>query len=483
MAWPLGAGGCSLAVDLLSARPGPLTPPAARARMPPARVIMKSADGCDLAVRPHDGRSVGRFGYRRLTMVERSASVAVALLLVWLLSVPRGPWHRAAVLVKNRVHWFSLILGLVWLLGSAWLSASMLKILAVMLFARPKLLPPSDMLPSAFSTIRELSEKVTVHLLRKAPLEGKETKEFLPVLCFHGFGANGSSYEDLLEPLTEEMPDALVLCPDQVGFGLSRRPSLHISSQLQRNDLAKHLLRPKGESGMALLDDLTTLQMYTLSGNAVIARAVLDAEPATVKEQVVIGHSMGAITAAALAVSSARSGHKVKLVLESPAFLSKPCDRLEPSKIGRVTALALRWQRTVLRLVLQLPGLTYSRRFWQRGLAMAAPMDEERARLQVLRYRWPSLSEHWALGLANFVTARLITMEDGLVLHELIEASLEGNLRVLIITGDQDRVVPLARSKDLQSLLRCDLQMMEAIIHSFPNGGHVYYFGGKMVIG
>jgi len=47
----------------------------------------------------------------------------------------------------------------------------------------------------------------------------------------------------------------------------------------------------------------------------------------------------------------------------------------------------------------------------------------------------------------------------------------------------QDRVVPLARSKDLQSLLRCDLQMMEAIIHSFPNGGHVYYFGGKMVIG
>ena len=29
--------------------------------------------------------------------------------------------------------------------------------------------------------------------------------------------------------------------------GSTRRPSLHISSQLQRNDLAKHLLRPKGE--------------------------------------------------------------------------------------------------------------------------------------------------------------------------------------------------------------------------------------------
>jgi hypothetical protein len=31
--------------------------------------------------------------------------------------------------------------------------------------------------------------------------------------------------------------------------GSTRRPSLHISSQLQRNDLAKHLLRPKGEIG------------------------------------------------------------------------------------------------------------------------------------------------------------------------------------------------------------------------------------------
>eukprot|EP00435_Cladocopium_sp_Y103_P041199 s1192_g11.t1 len=139
---------------------------------------------------------------------------------------------------------------------------------------------------------------------------------------------------------------------------------------------------------------------------------------------------MGAITAAALAVSSARGGNKVKLVLESPAFLSKLCDRLEPSKIGRVTALALRWQRRVLRLVLQLPGLTYSRRFWQRGLAMAGPMEEERARLQVLRYRWPSLCEHWALGLANF-----------------------------------DGVVPVARSKDLQKLLHCDLELMEGRGH------------------
>eukprot|EP00434_Breviolum_minutum_P011884 symbB.v1.2.010485.t1/scaffold674.1/size176181/2 len=238
------------------------------------------------------------------------------------------------------------------------------------------------------------------------------------------------------------------------------------------------------------------VQTYTLSGNAVIAGAVLNAEHCIGNKIVILGHSMGAITAAALAVNKARSGCKVTLVLESPAFLSKPSSSLKSSKIGMAKGLLLRLQRRILRVVLQVPGFTYSRLFWQRGLAMATrELDKEGAERQVLRYRWPSLSENWALGLANFVTARLITMEDvdrdgvdfhpgpgltlmvvdlasmvqfhqdALVLHELIEASLENHLRVLIITGDQDRVVPVARSKFLQKLLQCDLQIMEGCGH------------------
>ena len=45
---------------------------------------------------------------------------------------------------------------------------------------------------------------------------------------------------------------------------------------------------------------------------------------------------------------------------------------------------------------------------------------------------------------------------------ECREASLE-NLRVLIITGDQDFVVPVERSRFLQKLLQCDLELMKAM--------------------
>jgi len=44
-------------------------------------VSLVVADGRDLAVRPHDARVVGRFGYRHLTAVERSASVVVPRLM------------------------------------------------------------------------------------------------------------------------------------------------------------------------------------------------------------------------------------------------------------------------------------------------------------------------------------------------------------------------------------------------------------------
>ena len=43
-------------------------------------VSLVVADGRDLAVRPHDARVVGSFGYRHLTAVERSASVVVSRL-------------------------------------------------------------------------------------------------------------------------------------------------------------------------------------------------------------------------------------------------------------------------------------------------------------------------------------------------------------------------------------------------------------------
>ncbi|CAK9025404.1 unnamed protein product [Durusdinium trenchii] len=443
--------------------PATLRRPAQRCAAPRGMRAARGAAGeSDLV--SHDGRQL-RFGYRPLQRWERCATLMASFALLGLLARARqSPWQRAArVLSSGRSHWLVWSLSALWIVGSAWATHAVLKLCAVMCFARPKLLPPESILPSASSSIRHLPGKVAVHLLRRPP---DSTEDVMPVLCFHGFGANATSYEDLLDALMAQLPSALLLCPDQVGFGLTRRPSLEIHRQLRRNDLPAHLLRPKDQA--SALDSLTPLQMYTLSGNAVIANALLNSEPllpSGPSSLLVIGHSMGAITAAAVAVSQARQGTVVNLILESPAFLTNPTKHLKSSTIGAVTALSLRFQRAFLRLVLQLPGLTYNRRFWERGLSVASQLDGEALKRQVLRYRWPSLSVRWAYGLSNFVTARLITMEDALVLHELIEASMEGNLRVLIVTGDQDKVVPVGRSKFLQKLLQCDLELIEGCGH------------------
>ncbi|CAJ1359014.1 unnamed protein product, partial [Effrenium voratum] len=201
---------------------------------------------------------------------------------------------------------------------------------------------------------------------------------------------------------------AQVLCPDQVGFGLTQRPTLRLAAGLGRAPV---------DVSEASAEALTPLQLYSLAGNALIAEALLPEMGASKDPAVIVGHSMGAISASALALRAKSKEKPPVLILESPAFLAKPepetaKKKKRSGKVGPVTALALRFQRTVLRLVLQLPGFTYNRRFWQRGLALAyGGMDPSRLEDQVLRYRWPSLCEGWALGLANFVTARLLVME------------------------------------------------------------------------
>ena len=80
------------------------------------------------------------------------------------------------------------------------------------------------------------------------------------------------------------------------------------------------------------------------------------------------------------------------------------------------------------------------------------------------RYRWPSLTNRWDRGLANFVTTQLYQgasgetpppragrkeggAEAGLVTH--LASQVSKGLRVLVVHGERDAVVPLAVSKRL----------------------------------
>ncbi|CAE7860046.1 unnamed protein product [Symbiodinium necroappetens] len=81
-------------------------------------------------------------------------------------------------------------------------------------------------------------------------------------------------------------------------------------------------------------------------------------------------------------------------------------------------------------------------------------MGAERLDKQVLLYRWPSLCEGWALGLANFVSVRLLSIsEDGLVLQRLVDACKARKLRVLIVSGGKDPLQLLADPKGIHGLM------------------------------
>merc|ERR1712187_818914 len=95
-----------------------------------------------------------------------------------------------------------------------------------------------------------------------------------------------------------------------------------------------------------------------------------------------------------------------------------------------------------------------------------AGLEKDRYDKQVLRYRWPSMCNGWALGLANFVTGRLLgSREDREVLWRLVETVKEGSLRVLIISGSEDRLVPVGNTRRVKNLLRCPLVLLKGLGH------------------
>ncbi|CAE7572318.1 unnamed protein product [Symbiodinium sp. CCMP2592] len=406
----------------------------------PWRVALAAGDS---AVRPHDGQVVGAFGYRKLQRVEWATVTVASIAFVCLLARAPGPWRSAAgTLMSARQHVRMLLcsLSMIWLGGSFWATLLLLGVLWKMTAAKPELQKASSILPSSLSRIVRL-EKLSLHLL-KSEFEGEAdtSKEKTAMLCCHGFGANGTSYEEVLPLFLKSGLASVVLCPDQVGFGLTERPNL----------VFRRGMSFQTDTEKATLGDLSAAQMYTLTGNAILAGALLDRE-SDQRNSLIIGHSMGAITASAVAIARAgRDPGSVALILESPAFLVKPSSESRTRRLGRAAVLGLRLQRLFLRFVLQLPGLTYNRLFWRSGLASAyADMDAVRLDKQVLLYRWPSLCEGWALGLANFVSARLLSIgEDALVLQRLVDACKAGKLRVLIVTGDKDLLQPLADRKN-----------------------------------
>ena len=125
-------------------------------------------------------------------------------------------------------------------------------------------------------------EKLALHLLQSESEKEADVSK-AAMLCCHGFGANGTSYEEVLPLFLKSGLASVVLCPDQVGFGLTERPNLVFRRGMSFRT-----------GDQTTLGNLSAPQMYTLPGNAILAGALLDRECELHRNSLIIGHSMGA---------------------------------------------------------------------------------------------------------------------------------------------------------------------------------------------
>ena len=301
----------------------------------------------------------------------------------------------------------------------------------------------------------------------------------------HGFGANALTWDTVIEPLTAALAarrregPVRIVAHDRLGFGLSGRPA--------------------------------QLYKYQTDFQAAVALRLLDgAVPATSASPppptVLVGHSIGSILSATMAVQQAGSGRVRGLVLIAPAILARarprppaPASAL-PAAAMVAASLAARLARAavrgvlllltpLLRVLLQL--LIAQPRFWQRGVASAYGDPQKLEPSMLLRYRWPVQVRGSSEGVLRFVTAQLLETGRGArndpaarkqrrgaraaepapapapAEPPLREALAALQLPVLIIHGAKDRLVPLFNSRRLVA------SMPSASLLELPECGHV----------
>jgi len=371
----------------------------------------------ELAVRV-DGLVVGRFGPRQLTYKERG--VALCLSVIGMLSI-------RCYATSPRSFLGQALIGLTVL--------SLVFLTTRFLLCAPRLHRAHDVLPMHESCIEKLCG-LNVHYLRR-----KQSNPQRAVVCFHGFGASGLSWVRGWESLGN-MLASQVLAFDAPGFGLTERPPL-----------------PLTESSLSA-------SPYSCMSSAKIGLALSKLhKPKTVDADscnlVILGHSMGAIGASLMALElPAEEKSSTVLVLESPAFSAVANEGPKPPQLSPP---AWRLRPVVALLPWILRRLVYRRRFWEKGLQAAGVVGKE----AVMQYRWPSLVKSWDHGLTRFVATRLHGKpEETDLSNRLCNACREHNLKILIVHGAADRVIPASNSRTLAEAVGATLSVM-------PECGHV----------
>eukprot|EP00466_Bigelowiella_natans_P011571 jgi/Bigna1/141742/aug1.65_g16450 len=321
----------------------------------------------------------------------------------------------------------------------------------------------------------------------------------------HGFGANTGSWESVLPWVPYRIGGGAATALDLPGFGLTQRP----------RHLEAYKLSNSGDIINGLLDHLD--QRTPIS-------------PQIPRKTLYVGHSMGALAAINAAVQRPDQVAGLVLVAPAitPLKDEKTQERLQKRRLSSsskgvviehlkqqmsnfVWNVMMTANRVYFKAALALladvfdifikPFLAFTLRrlvrdrpFWIRGLSMAYHDPEKLTNATVFQYQRPVLVRDWDLGLLNFVRARVAperfvkTVVDGLrvmgksfkreqdqqidrdentALEKLKYLCNEKNVPLMLIHGNEDRLVPMENSKQIAE------RIPTAKLVQYENCGHV----------
>ena len=255
----------------------------------------------------------------------------------------------------------------------------------------------------------------------------------------HGFGANCYSWEGIQGKLSEEL-DCRVVCHDTPGFGLTPRPK--------------------------------EIRDFTLLRNAEVSLDLVDLVTEDLNDKgglILMGHSMGCISAAHAALQRAEQTRA--LVLVAPAIRAVtgsgaagpgwPVTRARGAIASKIVYAVIRPFLLVL-----LRALVRSKAFWQRGLGAAFSDKTKVSEETVDGYRRAKMVKRWDVGMIKFVVAQIFGGGTRGLVEGIASLSRRG-VKVVIIHGEDDRIVPCSNSRRLAEIIPgCELKVLPRCGHN-----------------
>ncbi len=289
----------------------------------------------------------------------------------------------------------------------------LLMVVGVLVLFTGCLLVPSQNLPATLPPTKLADSDSQFVDVRGLQLHYKKKGNGKPFfLLLHGFGASVYSWRELMDPLSAE---GSVIAYDRPAFGLTERPL-----------------------------EWREWNPYSSSAQVDIALELLDLSGA--EKAILVGNSAGGTLAAQIALQEPERVEA--LVLVSPAIYETR------SRSG--------WLRHLLRLpFMEHIGLRLLRANFPKAgdRVKEAWHDKTKFRPEFREgYELPLKAQNWDIGLWNFMLAR---EEKG----NLIEGLKQSQVPTLILSGDDDRIVPTASSVRLAGEINAELQLLEACGH------------------